>query len=72
MGVGSDYPELADFFLWLFLASKIVASLSVAEALELTTVQEIEQRGTDETVETVTSVSVDDGFTSETLQLWRI
>lgn len=84
MAVGSDYPELAEFcfFLQLFLASKIVATNSLGgcvkltfflgEALDLTVRKEIEQRGIDQTVETVTAVSVDDGFTLETLQLWGV
>jgi len=55
--------------LGLFLASKIVASFSLpgcvalaflVEALELTALQEIEQRGTEETVETATLVSVEE------------
>lgn len=44
----------------------------LVEALELTALEEIEQRGTEETVETVTLVSVEDDFTLESLQLWRI
>lgn len=81
MGVGSDYSELAEFFLRLFLASQIAASFSLGgcvelallvEALELTALEEIEQRSTEETVETVTLVSVEDDFTLESLLLWRI
>lgn len=44
----------------------------LVEALELTTLEEIEQRSTEETVETETLVSVEDGFILETLQLGRI
>lgn len=34
--------------------------------------EEIEQRGIDQTVKTVTEVSVDERFTLETLRLWGI
>ena len=44
----------------------------LVEALELTALEEIEQRGTEERVETATLVSVEDGFILETLQLGRI
>lgn len=44
----------------------------LVEALDLTAQEEIEQRGIDQTVGTVTAVSVDDGFTLETLRLWGI
>lgn len=44
----------------------------LVEALELTALEEIEQRSTEETVETTTLVSVEDGFILETLQLGRI
>lgn len=44
----------------------------LVEALELTALEEIEQRSTEETVETVTLVSVEDDFTLESLLLWRI
>lgn len=44
----------------------------LVEASELTALEEIEQRSTEETVETVTLVSVEDGFILETLQLGRI
>lgn len=44
----------------------------LVEALELTALEEIEQRRTEETVEMVTLVSVEDGFILETLQLGRI
>lgn len=72
-------PSSLHFLLQLFLASKIVASFSLGgyvelalflvEAFELTALEEIEQRGTTETVETDTLVSVEDGFILETLQL---
>lgn len=42
------------------------------EALELKTLEEIEQRSTAERVETVTLMSVEDAFTLETFHLWRI
>lgn len=32
--------------------------------------EEIEQKGIDQSVETVTAVSVDDGFSLQTLRLW--
>lgn len=44
----------------------------LVEALELTVQKEIEQRGIDQTVETVTAVSVDNGSTFETSRLWTI
>lgn len=44
----------------------------LVEAFELTVLEEIEQRSTEETVETETLVSVEDGFILETLQLGRI
>lgn len=44
----------------------------LVEALELTTLEEIEQRSTEETGETATLVSVEDGLILETLQLGRI
>lgn len=44
----------------------------LVEALELTALEEIEQRSTEERVETATLVSVEDGFILETLQLGKI
>lgn len=44
----------------------------LVEALELTALEEKEQRITEETVETVTLVSLEDGFIWEALQLGRI
>lgn len=41
----------------------------LVEASELTALEEIEQRGTEETVEMATSVSVEEGFILETQQL---
>lgn len=81
MGVGSDYPALAEFFFFsspprLFLASHNVASLSArrsrllrVEAAELTALEEIEQRSVRETVGgTVTWVSTRGGSPLKTLR----
>lgn len=79
-GCGFWLSRACCILLWLFLASKIVASFSpgdcvelafLVEALELTVLEEKEQRNTEETVETATLVSLEDGFILE-LQLARI
>lgn len=83
MAVGFDYPELADFFFFFspavifsftdccqHLSARLCEAHFFSGSLDLTVQEEIEQKGIDQSVETVTAVSVDDGFSLQTLRLW--